>query len=130
MENDVRIRIKEVLAKEKTTVNFLATSSGTNQAKLRNQIMVSTAISLDTILLVLERFPHISAEWLLRGNGDMLISQPQRKTITGEIRDDTETIAALKETIAAQKTAIAALTDEVHVLKWDIVVPHRSVATA
>ena len=61
MENDVRIRIKEVLAKEKTTVNFLATSSGTNQAKLRNQIMVSTAISLDTILLVLERFPHISA---------------------------------------------------------------------
>lgn len=123
MENDVRKRIQEILSKEKTTVNFLATSSGKNQAKLRNQIMVSTAISLDTILLVLERFPHISAEWLLRGNGDMLISQPQHETHTRDIRDDSEIVAALKETIAAQKIAIEALMDQVKVLKGDIVVP-------
>ena len=130
MENDVRKRIQEILSKEKTTVNFLATSSGKNQAKLRNQIMVSTAISLDTILLVLEKFPHISAEWLLRGKGAMLISQPQHETHTRDIRDDSETIAALKETIAAQKITIDALTDQVRILKGDIVVPHRSVATA
>ena len=130
MENDVRKRIQEVLSKEKTTVNSLATSSGKNQAKLRNQIMVSTAISLDTILLVLERFPLISAEWLLRGNGSMLISRPQHETHTRDIRDDSEIVAALKETIEAQKITIAALTDQVKVLKGDIAVTHRSAATA
>lgn len=130
MENDVRKRIQEILSKEKTTVNFLATSSGKNQAKLRNQIMVSTAISLDTILLVLEKFPHISAEWLLRGKGAMLISQPQHETHMRDIRDDSETITALKETIAAQKITIDALTDQVRILKGDIVVPHRYVETA
>lgn len=130
MENDVRKRIQEILSNEKTTVNFLATSSGKNQAKLRNQIMVSTAISLDTILLVLEKFPHISAEWLLRGSGDMLISQPQHETHTRDIRDDSEIVATLKETIAAQKIAIEALMDQVKVLKGDIATPHRSAETA
>ena len=131
MEDDVRKRIVQFLEDEKgTSVSAFAKSKGENQSKMTKQIKNSTAISLYTILLLIEEYPDLSAEWLLRGNGDMLISQQQHETLTGEIRDDTETIAALKETIAAQKIAIAALTDEVHVLKGDIAVTHRSAETA
>lgn len=127
---NVRNRIQKILKKEQVTVNALAMSYGENQAKLNNQINAETTISVNTILIVLDKFPNISAEWLLRGTGSMLLTEPHHETLTGEIRDDSETIAALKETIAAQKIAIVALTDEVHVLKGDIVVPHRSVKTA
>lgn len=131
MENDVRKRIVQFLEDEKgTSVSAFAKSKGENQSKMTKQIKNSTAISLYTILLLIDQYPDLSAEWLLRGNGDMLISQPQHETHTRDIRDDSETIAALKETIAAQKIAIDALTDQVRILKGDIVVPHRSVATA
>ena len=98
--------------------------------KMRRQIEGETELTESTISEILNRYKNLSAEWLLRGSGSMLLSEPQHETLTGEIRNDSETIAALKETIAAQKIAIDALTDQVKVLKGDIVVPHRSAATA
>lgn len=126
----LRERIKKVLTERELSVNALAATHGVQQKTLNNQIKGQTAISASTVLILLKQYPDLSAEWLLRGTGSMLLTEPQHETLTREIREDTETIAALKETIAAQKIAIAALTDEVHVLKGDIVVPHRSVETA
>lgn len=131
LEQTLKQRVIEVVNMEyKTSVNKFAAALGIRQTTLNDQINGKGKISAAVIIALLSAHPDISAEWLLRGTGSMLLTEPQHETITGEIRDNTETIAALKETIAAQKIAIEALTDEVQVLKGDIVVPHRSVATA
>ena len=41
---------------------------------LNNQINSNTQLSSSTILLILESFEKVSAEWLLRGKGEMLLS--------------------------------------------------------
>lgn len=131
LEQTLKQRVIEVVNLEyKTSVNKFAAALGLRQTTLNDQINGKGKISAAVIIALLSAHPDISAEWLLRGTGSMLLTEPQHETLTGEIRDNTETIAALKETIAAQKIAIAALTDEVHVLKGDIAMPHRSVETA
>lgn len=130
MEEKLRKRLNMFMEKEGLSVNSLAKVINVQTRTLNNQIKTETAIPATTLLEILFHYPDISAEWLLRGSGSMLLSEPQHETLTGEIRNDSETIAALKETIAAQKIAIDALTDQVKVLKGDIVVPHRSAATA
>lgn len=73
MTSDVRNRIQQVLDHKKVTVNSLAVKYGENQSKLSKQIKFTTTISLDTILLLLNEFQDLSAEWLLRGTGEMFI---------------------------------------------------------
>ena len=130
MEEKLRKRLNKFMEEEGLSVNSLAKVINVQTRTLNNQIKTETAIPAITLLEILFHYPDISAEWLLRGSGSMFLSEPQHETLTGEIRNDNETIAALKETIAAQKTAIDALTDQVKVLKGDIVVPHRSARTA
>lgn len=75
MEADVRKRILLFLEEEKnTTVSAFAKRNGENQSKICRQIKFSTAISLNTILLLLDEYKELSAEWLLRGEGPMYIS--------------------------------------------------------
>lgn len=86
---------------------------------------------------VFARFPQLNQEWLLHGIGEMLNGSISNETPTGEIRDDSETIAALKltiekmqKTIDNQEREIAGLYDRIAELKGDIATPHRSAATA
>ena len=51
----------------------LAKKYSLNQKTLNNQINSDVQLSASTILLVLEEFNNVSAEWLLRGKGNMLI---------------------------------------------------------
>lgn len=130
MEDDVRKRIVQFLEDEKgTSVSAFAKSNGENQSKMTKQIKNSTAISLYTILLLMEEYPDLSAEWLLRGTGSMLLTEPQHETLTGEIRDDSET-EELRERLRRAEREIDGLYERIKELKGDIAVPHRSVETA
>lgn len=75
MEEEVRKRIRHVLDEKNVKVNTLAVKYKENQSKLSKQIKYKTAISLNTILLLLNEFPYLSTEWLLRGTGEMYISE-------------------------------------------------------
>lgn len=125
----LRERIKKVLTERELSVNALAATHGVQQKTLNNQIKGQTAISASTVLILLKQYPDLSAEWLLRGNGAMLISQPQHETITRDIRDDNEVIAALNRTIEIQEREIAGLYERIKELKGAIVMPHRSAET-
>ena len=46
---------------------------------MNQQLKKERAVSLDTVMLILSSFEDISAEWLLRGNGDMLLQGEQKK---------------------------------------------------
>lgn len=82
MEADVRKRILSFLEDEqKTTVSAFAKRHGENQSKMSKQLKFSTTISLNTILLLLDEYKDLSAEWLLRGTGEMFITdKPAQET--------------------------------------------------
>lgn len=47
---------------------------GSNKKTVSQQLKGERSISLDTILNILSAFPNISSEWLLRGVGNMEVS--------------------------------------------------------
>lgn len=71
MEEDVKSRIREVLKEYSASVTQIANQFNVNQKTLNNQINDTTTLSTSTILLILEAYPDVSAEWLLRGKGKM-----------------------------------------------------------
>lgn len=75
MEKAVKQRIRSLLAEFGSNPTVLAKEYSVNQKTLNNQINSDTQLSASTILLVLNAFSGISAEWLLRGKGEML-NQP------------------------------------------------------
>ena len=69
--NNVRERIQAIRDHFKWTENSLAGDSAT-QKRLNRQLSHGGTITLDTILLILNACPAVSAEWLLLGHGEML----------------------------------------------------------
>lgn len=74
LEQALKQRVIEVVKLEyKTSVNKFAAAIGLRQTTLNEQINGSAKISASTILALLAVHTNISAEWLLRGNGNMYI---------------------------------------------------------
>lgn len=70
---DIRKRLKDILLHYDVTINSIA-SDGAMQTRLSRQINAGSTITFDTLMRFLELFPDVSAEWLFRGKGNMLIS--------------------------------------------------------
>lgn len=77
-EESVRKRIEEVKKSFKWTENSLAKDPAT-QKRLNRQLSHGGTITLETILLILEACPGVSADWLLLGQGEM---QPSSESLT------------------------------------------------
>lgn len=74
MEEQVKERIRQILAEFQLNPTQLSKQFGVNQKTLNSQINQSTTLSVSTILLILNAIPALSAEWLLRGVGEPLLS--------------------------------------------------------
>lgn len=67
-------------------------------------------LSLTTINAILSTFPDISAEWLLRGKGEMLIAEEQLSEAGNErLGKLIDTIALLQETVNNYKEKLGDL---------------------
>nr|DAV88475.1 MAG TPA: hypothetical protein [Caudoviricetes sp.] len=85
-ENAVKQRIRDILLLKESNPTKLSKDFSVNQKTLNNQINSDVQLSSSTILLILQAFPDVSAEWLLRGEGEMLKgNQPQQKETTSKI---------------------------------------------
>lgn len=73
MEEDVRERIRLILAEKGLNPTQLSKMFSVNQKTLNSQINGTTTISVSTILLVLRAIPNLSTEWLFRGIGESLL---------------------------------------------------------
>lgn len=69
-EEAVRKRIREVKKIYKWTENSLAKDSAA-QKRLNRQLSHDGTITLETLLLILDACPEVSADWLLLGRGHM-----------------------------------------------------------
>lgn len=70
-KEDVRKRLQQVMVEYDCNPTKLAGIYKVNQKTLNNHINGDVEVSVSTLLLVLDAFPNVSADWLLRGKGEM-----------------------------------------------------------
>lgn len=92
-------RVREVIIEKERSVTRFAEVIGIAQTTLNQQLVVGK-IASSTLEQILQTYPDISAEWLMRGTGGMYIGTPSQDTL-----DDKQTIAQLtaeKERLQSQ----------------------------
>lgn len=68
---------------------------GMEQTTVNNQLIGKRSVSFDLIISIVDTFPDISAEWLLRGEGEMLRLDTNKNNISlinvdGDLKTDIE----------------------------------------
>ena len=70
--NMARERLKCCIERSGKSFSMIAGGAGTNmQTKMSRQINFDTMLTFDVIYHILQTFPNVSAEWLIRGEGEM-----------------------------------------------------------
>lgn len=117
-EDAVRQRINSVLEKEKSSIYALSKETGVEQTKLNRQLSGTSRLSFETIKVFLQRFPRISAEWLINGVGDMCCGVPDEQ-LEREIAEETGRVQSIGDNSNhnTQTMADSALTKENELLK-------------
>lgn len=117
-KKDVLNRFIEFREQSGMSWNALSTSIGMRQTTISNQVLGMRALSLDTVLSTLSAYTDLSAEWLLRGNGEMFLDSQDEEHPEVEQKTDTrlealvDTITLLQDTIKAKNATIDALQAE------------------
>lgn len=114
----VRCRIKDILKVQGYSVLKLSNGNPSLQVKLNKHINGNTTISLETIELILSTFPNVSAEWLLRGTGNMFLDG---STPVGNNRNEEQTGTAerVAGSVPSTETYIADLQRQIAELRKD-----------
>ena len=81
MENSIIQRIAEIITSKGFSENSFAKQIGSNQRTINQQLRGDRKLSLDTVSNVISSFGDISAEWLLRGEGNMNKSEEKNSDI-------------------------------------------------
>lgn len=117
-QNNVNQRIKDVLQKNDLSVTAFSKEVGLPQATVNRQLMEDNKVSLATIKSFLKRFPKVSAEWLLRGVGDMCCGIPDEQ-LEREIAEETGRVQSIGDNSNhnTQTMTDSALTKENELLK-------------
>ena len=115
----IRLRIAELKREFDWTENSISKDAAT-QKRLNRQLSHDASITLDTLLLILEACPGLSADWLLLGRGEMLRCDPASSSLdfpkstkegaTGS-RNDSDIIHRLLSALEDKDRMIARLID-------------------
>ncbi|MCD8386238.1 MAG: helix-turn-helix domain-containing protein [Bacteroidales bacterium] len=105
-------RIKQLIEASGLSVRAFAVKIGLNQPTLDRMIKGINAINVNCLNSILAAFPDVSAEWLMRGEGEMYKVDPRTSnyerldklvdtisTLQSVINDKSETIAQLNQHI-------------------------------
>lgn len=77
MLNDIRLRLKDILQTENTTINRISSGNPAIQRKLQRQLNEDAMLSVDTLLYFLKVFPGLSSEWIIEGKGQAFPGRTQ-----------------------------------------------------
>ncbi len=114
---DMLSRLKEIIAFYGLSVRAFAIKCGIAQKTLDNQLKGIRTISLETVISILKTFPDVSAEWLTRGEGTMLIKKDKDSAETERLNKLVDTIGTLQDTINAKNDMIATLNERIKQLE-------------
>lgn len=97
MKDSILERLKSVIATKSNSPNDFSKKIGIAPTTFNNQLKSPRGISVDVILLTLSSFPEVSAEWLLRGKGEMILSDNLPPILGDESENDLDTHAMLAQ---------------------------------
>ena len=97
MKDSMLERLKDVILAKSSSILDFSNKIGVPQTTLNNQIKSPRGVSVSVILLTLHTFPEVSAEWLLRGKGEMILSENLPPIIGDESENDLDTHAMLAQ---------------------------------
>lgn len=109
-------RIQQLKDHYGLSTRALALKCGLNQPTLDRMLKGINALNLNCITSILQSFPEVSSEWLLRGEGEMFrvaTSDPNMERVSKLI----DTITTLQETINSQRDTISSLRDQISKLE-------------
>ena len=113
-------RIKEVIAHYKLTDRAFAIKCGIKQNTLSRQLNGVSEISISTINAILDNYEEISAEWLLRGKGSMLLQKEETEPGMDKLKSIVYTIANLQDEINEKTMLTQRLLEENQKLKGEL----------
>ena len=74
MERAIVQRVKAIFKEKGVTMNSFSNGDSAMQARLSRQISGNSEVTFQTISSILERYDDVSADWLLKGEGNMFKS--------------------------------------------------------
>ena len=116
MEKSVTERFKRIIETKAPSATAFSSEIGISQSTLSSQFTGKNGIQVPVILAALKRYPDVSAEWLLRGKGEMILSDNLPPIIGDESENDLDTHAML----AHARKEIDVLVQEIAVFKEKI----------
>ena len=105
MENGVKQRIREIIEVTDNSVNSFAKEIGVKQTTLSDYLNSGKTPSWAVLRGIVDTFTDVSVEWLIRGEGEMYISDIPTD-------GDTDTILDLKAEITRLRAERDELRDE------------------
>ncbi|MBP1615893.1 MAG: hypothetical protein H6Q13_3341 [Bacteroidetes bacterium] len=108
MKNAVLERVMRLIQEKSKSKRDFASTIGMEQTTVNNQLLGKRSISFDLISNILEAFPSVSSEWLLRGIGDMEISEIEKDQTIEELKEELAMLKGenrvLREQLGLQET--------------------------
>lgn len=111
-------RIQEIASNEGITIGALERTIGASKGVLSRAINNGTDIQSKWLQLIVENYPHYSAEWILKGVGDMTIATHTTHNIP--IQQPSGDSNALLMLIREKDTVIKEQAEEIGRLKEQI----------
>lgn len=123
-------RVKCLINEKARSVREFAEKIGVKQVTLNQQISGDRKLSLDIVFSILNSFSDISAEWLLRGKGNMYNTENSIPDIkTGDMQSVYETVVRDKdEQIEKMKAEINQLIGENSIMREQLGIASRKVS--
>ena len=119
-ETSVNEKIREIISYYKLSDRQFSIKIGVTQSVIGSMFQKNTEPSSKVISLTLNAFTDISADWLLRNKGPMLISDIKPDPNIERMERLVDTIATLQGTINEQMKTIQLFTEENQKLKGEL----------
>jgi transcriptional regulator with XRE-family HTH domain len=104
-------RIRDLISQLEISDTAFAKKCGVKQNTFSNQLSKLREVSLTTIIGILNAYPDVSAEWLLRGKGEMFLTDSKDiNQESSKLMKLVDTISILQEVINNKTDMIASLT--------------------
>lgn len=121
MEESICSRIRSLINYYNISDRQFAIKIGVTQSVIGSMFQKQTEPSAKILKLILNTDERISAEWLMRGKGEMIIGSEQPNT-SAETTPISDRESALIDTIAMQQETIHSLKDKVKTLEAELII--------
>ena len=118
--NTINGRIREIILSAGITDSAFAKRMGVTQSVIASMFQRGTEPSAKVLTSILLTYEDISAEWLLRGKGQMLLSEVTPDPNIEQMKRLVDTITTLQGIITEQTKTNQLLTEELKKAKGEL----------